>query len=91
VETITELIVRIADLAEAEGRSLRAMTLRTALAIGVILLAVGAALAGVALLLFALYIGLAAWAGPAAAAAITGALALIAGGILAWLGHRMGR
>jgi hypothetical protein len=90
VQTITELIVRVADLAEAEGRTLRAATMRVTLGIGLVLIAVGAVTAGVVLLLGALYIVIAGQAGAAAGAAVTGAIALAAGGILAWLGRRTG-
>lgn len=91
MRTPTELIVRIADLAEAEGRSLRAATARLALGIGLIAVAVGALTAGVLLLLGAVYVVIADRAGTAAGAAVAGAVAIIIGGILTWLGHRTGK
>lgn len=90
MQTITDLIVRIADLAEAEGRALRAMTVRLALGIAIIIIGAGAVTAGVALVLGAVYIATADRVGAAAGAAATGALALGIGGLLAWLGRRMG-
>lgn len=90
MQTIIELIVRIADLAEAEGRVLRTMTVRLALGIAMIIVAAGAAIAGVGLILGAVYIVTAHWAGPALGAATAGVLALAIGGLLAWLGRRMG-
>lgn len=88
MQTITELIVRVADLAEAEGRVFRAMTIRVALGVAIFIVAAGAATAGVGLVLGAVYIVTAAWAGPAVGAAVAGVLALGIGGLLAWLGHR---
>lgn len=90
MRTLTELIVRVADLAEAEGRTLRAATARLALGIGFMAIAVGVIIAGLVLVLGAVYIITADRAGPAAGAAVAGVLALAAGGLLAWLGHRMG-
>ncbi len=84
------MIVRITDLAEAEGRLLRAMTVRLAMGIAIILVAAGALAAGVTLLLAAVYIVTAGWVGAAGGAALTGVLALGIGGFLAWLGRRMG-
>lgn len=90
MQTITELIVRVADLVEAEGRILRATSVRLALGMGIIIVAAGAIMAGVALVLGAVYIVTADRAGPAAGASVTGVLALGIGGLLAWLGRRMG-
>ncbi len=90
MKTLTELIVRVADLAEAEGRTLRAMTVRLALGIAMIIVAAGAAVAGIGLLLGAVYLVTAGWAGAAAGAATAGGLALGIGGLMAWLGRRTG-
>lgn len=90
MHSVTEMIVRIADLAEAEGRTLRAMAVRVALGVSIIIVAAGAVLAGVALILSAVFIMTADRTGPAAGAALTGLLALCIGGVLIWLGRRMG-
>jgi uncharacterized membrane protein len=90
MQSMTELIVRIADLCEAEGRVLRAMTVRLALGVVVILVAAAAVAAGVGLLLVAVYIAIEAQTGAAPAAVATGVLALCIGGVLAWLGRRIG-
>jgi hypothetical protein len=87
---MTELVVRVADLCEAEGRVLRATTLRVALGIAIILIAAGALIGGVALVLAALYMSVAAPAGNAIAAVVTGMAALATGGMLIWLGRRIG-
>lgn len=90
METLTKLIVRVADLAEAEGRVLRAMVMRSAMGIGSLLVAAAAVVAGVTLLLCSVYICTSESAGRAAAAAVTGILALAIGGGFVWLGHRIG-
>jgi hypothetical protein len=87
---MTELIVRIANLCEAEGRTFRAMTVRLAFGVAIIVVASAALTGGVALLLAAAYISVAGQAGAAIAAAATGLLALGIGGTLAWLGRRIG-
>lgn len=86
---MTELIVRIAELCEAEGRVLRAMTVRLALGVAIILVAAAAMAAGVGLLLGAVFIAIQSQAGAATAALVTGILALGTGGALAWLGRRI--
>lgn len=53
MRSITEILVRTADLAEAEGRVLRAMTVRVALGVSVIVVAGAAMGGGLALLLTA--------------------------------------
>lgn len=90
METITKLIVRIADLAEAEGRVLRAMVMRSAMGIGILLVAAAVVIAGLCLLLGSVFIFTSENAGRPAAAAVTGILALAIGGGLAWLGQRIG-
>ena len=90
METITKLIVRIADLVEAEGRELRAVVMRSAMGIGVLLIAAAVVIAGLFLVFGSVYIYTAEHAGRAAAAALTGVLALATGGGLAWLGRRIG-
>lgn len=91
MKVLTELIVRAADLAEAEGRILRLMVARTALSVAVTVVAGGTVLAGLVLVLGSVYLATADHVGPAGGAAITGGLALAAGGGLAWLGQRMAR
>lgn len=90
MQSISEWIVRVADLGEAEGRVLRAMTVRVALGIAVIAVGALALAAGVGLVLAAVYLGTAAYAGAAVGAVVTGLLSLAIGGGLAWLGRRIG-
>jgi len=86
---LSEFIVRLADLVEAEGRSLRHSTIRLALAIALVVVATGAACVGLGLLVMAVYIVIADQIGPAPGAAIAGAVSLAAGGVLVWLGRKM--
>jgi len=90
VLSVTELIVRVVDLCEAEGRLLRVMAVRLALGVVTILVAAIVLTGGMALLLAAIYIAIQGQAGAAVASAVTGALALFIGGTLAWLGRRIG-
>lgn len=91
VKAVTELLVRAADLAEAEGRVLRMMTVRVALAVGLVVVAALTAGAGAGALLGGLYLALAPALGAAGAAAGTGVAALILGGSIAWTARRMAR
>lgn len=88
---VTELVVRVADLVEAEGRILRVAAVRLAFGFGAIALAVGAIGGGITLLLGALYTVTADRAGVSVSALLTGAVAILIGGGLAWLGYRIGR
>jgi hypothetical protein len=88
MQAVTELIVRVADLCEAEGRTLRGVTLRLALGIVIILIAAAASIAGLILLVLALYITVEQQAGQAAAALLTGGAVLAIGVLLAWLVYR---
>lgn len=86
-----ELIVRTADLAEAEGRELRRMTVRVGVACGFILAATLTTVGGVGFVLAAVYLQTAARFGSAAGAGLTGLAALLLGGLLGWLGCRIGK
>lgn len=93
---LTELIVRLSDLLEAEGRLLReamraeGSTLRKhvaniSLGAAVLLVAAPLGIAGLLLLLLALFLVLRDSIGPAGAAAITGVVTLAVTGVLVWL------
>ena len=76
---LTELIVRSADLLEAEGRVLRTMVQRTGMSLGLIGAACVIAACGIVLLASALFIVVrSAWGVPAAAAVCGAVLLLIA-------------
>ncbi len=75
--------MRIADLVEAEGRSLREMVVRLGGAVGLLVMVVALSLSGIGLLLAGVYRWIAAAAGPEWASGVTGAMCLaIAGGLL---------
>jgi len=90
VRSVTELIVHIADLCEAEGCVLRAMVVRLVLGMALVIVATILITGGAALLLAAIFIAVQGLAGPAVAALVTGLIALGIGGIFTWLGRRMG-
>jgi hypothetical protein len=92
--------VRFADLMEAEGRSLRdvvrveGLTLRRVLSrlgigLAVLLGAAPLAIAGLGLLLAALYMGLRGPIGPAGAAALTGVVTLAVAGGMLWVYRKL--
>lgn len=90
MHSVTELIVHVADLCEAEGRVLRAMVVRLALGVAIIIAATILITGGAALLLAAIFIAIQGLAGPAVAALVSGLITLGIGGIFIWLGRRMG-
>lgn len=91
MKSLTELIVRVADLAEAEGRVLRLVTVRLATSAIMFVIAGAVMLSGLAFLLWSLFAGLEARVGTVGAAATSGAIALITGGAIAWLGRRLAK
>lgn len=89
MQWITELLVRAANLAEAEGRLLRVVVARMLTSFGLTLVAAGALLAGVLALLASLHLAVSQQAGPAVGALVTGLVAMLLGGGLAWAARRM--
>lgn len=100
MKSLAELIVAVADLAEAEGRSFVAVARQEggklheiirSLAVGIVVLVVAVPLLSIGACLVA--IGIALWLegalGRPAAAIITGVFALAAGGACVWLFKRM--
>jgi hypothetical protein len=99
LKAYTEFIIRLADLVEAEGRSLRG-TIRTearslrmgavkvGLFVGLIAAAAPLCLTGVGLVLLAAYLWMAPELGPPGAALITGLLTLAVAGGLLWGSRR---
>jgi len=89
VKAIGEMLVRVVELLEAEGRSLRHHVVRTAAVVGVVLAVVLMTLGGVGLLAAALFLALSQAMGTAGAAAVTGGLLLLlaamAGLMAPWL------
>lgn len=89
MQWITELLVRAANLAEAEGRLLRMIVARMLTSFGITLVASGALLAGVLALLASLHLAVSQQAGTAVGALVTGLVAVFLGGGLAWAARRM--
>ena len=76
---VSELLVKTANLAEAEGRQLRSAVGRLGIGLSFSLVAALLLLGGTSLVLAALWIGLNSSIGPAWSSAITGALAVALG------------
>lgn len=85
LKLISELVVRIADLLEAEGRTLRQVVTRLIILAAMIAAVTALALAGVGLLLVAAYLGLSQAIGPSWAAAALGVASLALAGGLLWM------
>lgn len=80
---LSQFVVKVANLAEAEGRELRRHTGRLSIGFALALAAAGVLFVGAALVLAGVWLGVAigAGAGPAWASVITGLIALaLAGG-----------
>lgn len=91
MKTLTRIIVATAELAEAEGKSLRLSCAR--LAVSVCLAVLGAVALGVGcgLVVLSLYLVVAGEWGPWAGALVAGVLALAVGGIGLWTSRRAAR
>jgi hypothetical protein len=79
---LSEFVVRISDLLEAEGRVLRKVLGKLGLGLSLSLVAAVVLLVGCGLLLAGAWLGLAQPLGPAWASAITGAIAVLMAGAL---------
>jgi protein-S-isoprenylcysteine O-methyltransferase Ste14 len=88
---LTELIVRIADLLEAEGRAARRAIERLGMGLSLTVVAAVLVLVGCLLVLTGLWLGLGnTGMGEAGASAITGVLTLgVAGGLFWWASKLM--
>lgn len=82
---IAELVVRIADLVEAEGRSLRRVVIRLCVLAAVLVAVTGLSLAGVALVVTGAFLGLSRALGWAWAAGIMGLVCLALAGVVLWM------
>ena len=82
-------MIALADLLEAEGRTLRRSAARLGLGLGMIVLAVAFAAAGLGLCLWAAYQYLATALGQTPAVLLAGVAALVAAGLFLWLARRL--
>jgi hypothetical protein len=88
---VTELVVRTADLLEAEGRALRYHSVRVGMALGLVLVAALLLLGSIVAVLGALHIVLHHTLGPAAAWGIIGAMGLALAGVLGFIAMKIAR
>lgn len=88
---LSEFIVKLADLCEAEGRVLREVVARLGLGISLTIVASTLLLLGLLTLMVGVWLGLAQPLGPAWASAIVGLLLVgMSGGLLA-IAHKLSR
>lgn len=90
MKSVSELLVRAADLAEAEGRALRASVAKSATGLGLIATSTAALIAGVLFVLASVFIAVAERVGNSLAALVTGVVAFVIGGIFLWQGRKIG-
>ena len=91
VKSLARFIVRVADLVEAEGRSLREATVQVGLAVAASLGAAAVGVAGIGLLVWGLYAALEGAAGPIGAAIMCGVVLLACAGGLVWVVIKLGK
>lgn len=86
---MTEYLIGLLELIEAEGRTLRQAVIRTGLSLGLLMVAVGLVLTGLGFLLASGYMTLAIWWGPSWAAFALGLVTLVLAAGLIWLAQRL--
>ncbi|HYE03742.1 MAG TPA: hypothetical protein VD963_10980 [Phycisphaerales bacterium] len=91
MKSIAQLIVRVTDLVEAEGRVLRVVMLRLGLGAALGVVAALMCLIGLCLVLVAAYTALEAATSAPVAALVTGLASLLVGGALIWTIARINR
>jgi hypothetical protein len=91
LKSITELIVRIADLAEAEGRALRKAAARLGLSLSLMVVAAILILIGGLAILAGIWLGLRETIPHGWAAVATGMLALALAGVLLWAASKLNK
>lgn len=90
-KSVSELVVRTADLLEAEGRALRYHSVRVGMALGLVLVAALLLLGSIVAVLAALHIVLHNQLNAAAAWAIIGAMGLAIAGVLGFIAMKIAR
>ncbi len=88
---LTELIIALLELLEAEARALRSGSFRLGLSLALLGTAGTLMVVGVALILRALYLYLAIVLSPPTATLITGVITLLVSGGLVWSARRLSR
>lgn len=84
---LADIVIALAELAEAEGELLRRRVIQLIYGTGLIGLSLAIILTGLGFLILAFYQSMLALGGPVTAALITGVTALLLGGLLQWLNH----
>jgi hypothetical protein len=88
---LTELIIALLELLEAEARALRSGVFRLGLSLALLGAAAILMLAGVALIVRALYLYLVISLSPPTATVVTGVVTLLVSGGLGWSAKRLSR
>jgi len=83
--TLSDLVIALLDLLEAEGRALRSSALRVGLGLGLLVIAVGMLMVSAAFLLWSAYQVVSLWLGPASAALAMSLLALLIALLIVYL------
>jgi hypothetical protein len=91
LRALAELIIAFLELLEAEARVLRSGSFRLGLSLALLGTAGTLAVAGVSLILWALYLYLAIILSPPTATLITGIVTLLVAGGLVWSARRLSR
>jgi hypothetical protein len=91
VKALSRLIVKLADLLEAEGRALRSGAVNIGLAAAIAFAGAIVGVAGIGLLSWAVFALLRRVLGPPGAAAICGLALLACAGVLLWIVRKMSR
>jgi hypothetical protein len=91
LRALAELLIAFLELLEAEARALRSGTFRLGLSLALLGTAGTLALAGVSLIMWALYLYLAIILSPPTATLITGIIILLVAGVLVWTARRFSR
>ncbi|HEX9872278.1 MAG TPA: hypothetical protein VGC99_27515 [Candidatus Tectomicrobia bacterium] len=91
MRALAELLIAFLELLEAEARALRSGAFRLGLSLALLGTAGTLVLAGVALIMWALYLYLAIILSPPPATLITGMVTLLVAGVLVWSARRLSR
>jgi len=91
LRALAELLIAFLELLEAEARALRSGTFRLGLSLALLGTAGTLAVAGVCLIMGALYLHLAIILSPPTATLITGIVTLLVAGGLVWSARRLSR
>jgi len=91
LRALAELLIAFLELLEAEARGLRSGTFRLGLSLALLGTAGTLAVAGVSLIMWALYLYLVIILSPPTATLITGMVTLLVAGVLVWSARRLSR